>query len=240
MKLTIDKQFVLWCYTGRDMEQQIPQPQITPAANVGFPNQAPRKKSKLPLIIVAVIGVLLILGVGGWFVMQSSSEGDLEASPTPASFNSGSTLQTPQPTSTPAATATATPKAVDKSKVTIEIQNGTGTPGDAGYVKTELEKLGYKEIETGNATDQGVTTTTVTFDKALSETVVTELTTKLEALFTEVTTKKSTVTGSTQVKIVTGTKKAKTTTATKSPSATATAKASATPTATPKATGVTQ
>lgn len=202
---------------------------------VGFP-EAPKKKSGSPLKwVVLALGILVIVGGGGYFIMKSSEEdGAPKASATPTGALSALA------TSTPAPQATSTPKAsekpVDKKTVKVEVQNGTGTPGDAAFLKDALTKLGYTDIDTGNADSQTETTTTVTFDRDLSETVVKEITTELERLYTEVTTKKSTLAGDLSVRVVTGTKKSGSATKTATPKASGTPKASATPTKSPTAT----
>ena len=50
-----------------------------------------------------------------------------------------------------------------KGKIAVEILNGTGKPGEAGFLQDKLKALGYTKIEVGNATSQNNISTTVTF-----------------------------------------------------------------------------
>jgi len=196
---------------------------------ITFPQQ-PAPKRGMPKWPFAAGGVLLILGIGGFFLMQSGDSAETgDATPTPfvAGLNS---LETPMPTEesstpTPAPSASSAPitDAV-RTALAIEVQNGTGTPGDAGVAKKELETLGYKKVTTGNAPDESATSTTITYIKDVPANVVAEITMSLEKVFSSVSAQRGVLTGSASVKIVTGPKKAgaaatptKTPTATKSP-----------------------
>lgn len=208
--------------------QEIPQ---TQAPVVTFPQSTP-PKGGMPKWPFAAGGVLLILGIGGFFLMQSTrSDSEAEATPTP--YVSGlSSIETPAPTETPSATSSPTPSAAPltaavRSGLSIEIQNGTGTPGDAGVAKKELDTLGYTKVTTGNAPDSSATETTITYTSEVPAAVVAEITSSLEKVFSSVTAQKGVLTGSTNIKIVTGPKKASGAT-----------KATATPTAKPTATPI--
>lgn len=76
-------------------------------------------------------------------------------------------------------TATPEPKSeVDRSKVKLQVLNGSGVSGLAGKAKTYLEELGYKDIVVGNASVSNLTETTVSLKdskKDLLETVVADL-----------------------------------------------------------------
>lgn len=113
------------------------------------------------------------------------------ASPTP----------TPLPTSTPAPTPE-----FDKSAVTVEVLNGTGTPGQAGSVKTSIEGLGFSDIETGNAEDSDNTTTTVTFSDKVPKTIQEEIINELEKTFEKVTSSED-ANAATDIVITTGEEK---------------------------------
>lgn len=166
-----------------------------------------------------VLGILVLLGALGYFIFKGSTTNVPEATSTP----------TISPTEVP--TSTPSPKAIDKSKVKIEVQNGTGITGEAAFLQTQLKSMGYTSVTVGNATSQNNTVTTVTFAKSLGSDVVDELTKKLKELYKEVEVKTATTT-TVDVLVVTGLKKG----ATAKPSASATPKASASPTATGSAT----
>jgi len=187
--------------------------------NVSFPTVGGEKKSGGAKTLLT-LGILVLVGVLGYLIYRSTASTEPEATPTPVE------------TFTPIEEApTASPSSIDKSKVKIEIQNGTGIPGEAAYLQTQLKNLGYTNISVGNASSQDNEKTTVTFSKSLAQQVVDEITKKLKDIYKEVESKTTSST-TTDVLIVTGLRKG----ATAKPSATATPKPSATPTATSTAT----
>lgn len=209
---------------GNQGVQEAPS-QLNPQSNVSFPTVGqPRKSGGGKTLLV--VGILILVAILGFVIYKSAANND-ETLIEPTPFDN-LTSDTTSVSATPTPVATATPKPADKSKVVIEIQNGTGITGDGAYLQTQLSALGYTNIKVGNASST-VTATEVTFSKTLSATVVDELTTKLKALYTTVTVKPA-LTSTTDVLIVTGLKKG----ATPKPSVAPTASASATPTGTPK------
>ena len=109
-----------------------------------FASAAPAtKKSKRPLIIAAA--VLIVVVISGFLLFRSSS-----SNKPPEVAGTTTTASTPSPTPMPT---------VDKQTVTIQILNGTGTPGQAGKVSVKLLGAGYNgdNIKTGNATDNVAT-----------------------------------------------------------------------------------
>lgn len=196
--------------------------------DVGFPQAQPKPKPKANLLIfVAILVILAIAAAIFFFVRGKSEEG--KASPTPTSF----ARETPEPTETP--------EALDRSKVKIEAQNGTGIPGEAKFLQDKLKEMGYTNVNVGNAGSQDYSTTVVTFAKNANSTVVKEITDKLEEIYKSVQSKTSS-TLSTDALIITGLRKGQTpkpsATASPTPKATSTASPTATPTstATPTAT----
>ena len=198
---------------------QAQETQNTPAQtpDVGFPISQPKPKTKMNKWVLIIIG-LLILGGGGVFLF-SRGGGDEDTSPTPTVESFA--------TSTPAPTPAATP--ADKTKISIEVQNGTGITGEAAYLQGQLKSLGYSDIKVGNADSTDNSNTTVTFAKATSQAVQDEITKKLEELYKKVDVKTSS-TQKTSVLIVTGLRKG----ATPKPSASPTATPKASPTGSPK------
>jgi len=186
---------------------------------VGFPLSQSKTKKKTNILVFIILGILILVGGIIFFVTKGNKESEL-VSPTPTS--EGIVINTPS--------ATETPEPVDKVDVAIEILNGTGISGEAGYLQGKLRDLGYTDIEVGNADDQDQTVTTVTFSVDLDETNKDEIQAELEKLYEDVTVKTSSSI-SVDVNIVTGLKKG----ATPKPSATATATASPTESASPSA-----
>ena len=183
---------------------------------VGFPLSQSKPKKKTNTLVFIILGIVILVGGIIFFVTKGNKESEL-VSPTPTS--EGIIINTPS--------ATETPEPVDKVDVAIEILNGTGISGEAGYLQGKLRDLGYTDIEVGNADEQDQTVTTVTFSTDLDEANKNEIQAELEKLYEDVTVKTlSSI--SVDVSIVTGLKKG----ATPKPSATATPEPSATSTAT--------
>ena len=195
-----------------NQEPQVEEKPSTP--EVGFPLSQSKTKKKTNILVFIILGILILVGGIIFFVTKGNKESEL-VSPTPTS--EGIIINTPS--------ATETPEPVDKLDVAIEILNGTGISGEAGYLQGILRDLEYTDIEVGNADDQDQTLTTVTFSVDLDETNKNEIQTELEKLYEDVTVKTSSSI-SVDVSIITGLKKG----ATPKPSVTATA--SPTPTAT--------
>ncbi len=203
------------------MEENTTNQAETPTSpTVSFPSvPSPKKGSPKTFLI---LGILVLVGILGFVIYKSATKNSQTASaePTPydnltQSLNQGVSVSTPTPA------PSATPKSVARTGVKIQIQNGTGITGEAAYLETQLKKLGYSDIKVGNAGDQNLTTTEVTFSKTLSSDVVSELTSQLNSLYQNVTV----TTSSTQafdVVIVTGLKKGATPKPSASPSPTAT------------------
>lgn len=208
----------------QDTENQVSQePQVeggTSNPEVGFPLSQQKTKKKNNMLVFIILGIVILVGGIIFFVTKGKKESEL-VSPTPTS--GGITI------STPSATETAEPKA--KADVSIEVLNGTGISGEAGYLQGKLRDLGYTDIEVGNADEQNQTVTTVTFSDTLDEANKKEIQTELEKLYEDVTVKTSSSLDF-DLSIVTGLKKGQT----PKPSATATPKATVTPTPTATAT----
>src|SRR3989304_9879681 len=100
--------------TSQTQGVQPPQEAPASAPEVGFPLSQPKPKGKMNKWVLIIIG-LLILGGGGVFFFTRGAK-DEGALPSPTVGGTS--------TSTPAPTPAATP--ADRSKIEIEIQNGTG------------------------------------------------------------------------------------------------------------------
>lgn len=203
-------------------------------SGVSFPSLNPEpKKSSGPKTFL-IIGILILVAILGFVIYKSATGKSGDETPDPTPFDNLTTSDVPSslPTSTPTSTPVGTPKAsIDKSKISIEIQNGTGVPGDAGYLQTQLKNLGYTNAKAGNASEQDATATTVTFSTKLDSTIVAEITQKLNSLYVTVNTKTSSSQTS-DVLVVTGPRKGVATAtprATSTPIPTGTPKPTATP-----------
>lgn len=211
---------------GQNQERETQEVPTPPSSGVSFPTVGEPKKSGGAKTLL-IVGVLILVGILGFVIYKSASNKNDEAISEPTPFENltpSSQDQTP--------VASATPAAIDKTKVKIQVQNGTGITGEAAYLQTLLKGLGYTNIAVGNSTQQNLTATQVSFASSLSSDIVTELTTKLNSVYQSVTTVTATSTAY-DVVITTGLRKG----ATAKPSSTP--KPSATPTPTPTPTSST-
>ena len=209
--------------TQEEVKEETPV-QENPGSGVSFPTVgAPRRGNGAKTLLI--IGILILVGVLGFVIYKSA--GSNEETPEPTPFENLTSPTEP----TPSATTTASPKAADKSKVTIEVQNGTGIAGEAAYLQTQLKNLGYTSVTAGNATSQSETATTVTFAKSLASEFVDEITKKLKDLYQNVTVKTAT-TATKDVVVVTGLRKGVTAKPSATPAPTSTSTSSPTPTPT--------
>jgi hypothetical protein len=210
--------------------------QSAPAA-VSFPSTASggsKKKSGRAKGIIAILGVVIIVAVGGYLLLRFTNS-PVEEDNSPSATTQGlSTFATPEPTPTPEAKA--------KADVVIEVLNGTGTAGDAGLAKDELVDLGYEQITADNADSQDESITTITYDRGLDEANMDAITKAIEDVFEEVKVKKASLSGGVDVRIVTGPRAGATPTpeATSEPTASPTSTPTASPTASPTPTGAEQ
>lgn len=218
---------------GQQSDNSTFQPQASEA--VGFPVNEPNRKNKtqVPVLFIIIPIFVLVLGGLAFFVFRGAGQSPeidqaVNQEPNVAGVNSISTPLAETATSTPVATSspTTTPKPVDKSEISIKILNGTGVPGEAAYLQTQLKSLGYSDISAGNAASQNSTQTEIVYLKSVSIATITELETKFKTIYTSVVSREGTPTGGASIEITTGPRKGST-----SSSATPTAKASSSPTA---------
>lgn len=132
---------------------------------------SPRKRNpkQLLILLVAVVVVLLVLFNGIKFVASKFQK----ASPTPTPLTSVET-STPSPASnaaSPSESPTATPAAsvnpvdsatgLDRSQLSVTVQNGSGEAGVGAKAASFLKNLGYNVVSTGNASNFNYTNVTI-------------------------------------------------------------------------------
>lgn len=133
----------------------------SPINQFNYAPEIPKKPKKfiyLLILLVIVVGFLLTRNL----FSKSGKEKEVPVTPTPTEFQFPT--DTPAPTITPESgvTATVTPTTssvnpvdkatgLDRSKLTVEVQNGSGETGVAGKGSTVLKGFGYKVVSTGNA-----------------------------------------------------------------------------------------
>lgn len=147
--------------------------------------------------LLLVLGFLVVLTVllGGLIYLQQNHQSLI-------------TISKPTPTPTKEPTPTPTPQLVDKSKLSIEVINGTGTPGQAAMVKGLMEGIEYSDIKTSNAEDADQKQTKVVFSKKVDNKKQEEIKGLLLKSFSAVTTSTdSSGSASADITITTGTEK---------------------------------
>lgn len=135
----------------------------SPISQFNYSTPAPAGKSKnfLRLIIFAIILIGLIWGVQKLFFVGSRESKPAAITPTPTEYQFPTDTPAPSPTSA-ISNPTATPitksvnpidaaTGLDRSALSIEIQNGSGETGSASKGSDILKSFGYKVIATGNA-----------------------------------------------------------------------------------------
>lgn len=126
-----------------------------------------KKKSPLGLIIIIIIVVV----VAGFLILRQSKK-------TEQNKEAASVTTEPTPTEAPK---------VDKTTVKIQVQNGTGTPGQASTVVDALKNAGYNSdnIKTANADEYTNEVTTITAKSGFEDTAA-DIKSSLESTFTEI------------------------------------------------------
>lgn len=195
------------------MEEEAPVAQEAPRTFTSY-QIGGRKEDGKPVQIAVTVAVLLVVLLIGWFLSQRL-RGPSEGEPTGPAVT-----ETPSPT-----------PIVSKEDIEIEVLNGTGTAGEAAFLRDELEDLGYTKIEVGNADASDYEATVVFFSSGFPSELKDELISALEELYTEVD-ERTGETGSFDARIITGLRQG----VTPKPSPTATPKPTATPSPSPTAT----
>lgn len=134
-------------------------PQQSPSSQSYEYNQPPRKRSPKKLLLLIGAVLLVLVAVNGLRMLGSKSEPSPTPTPTPA-IEDFSALE-PSPTPSEEPTPTPQPQAdpidsatgLDRSDLSIRIENGSGTAGVAGKASTYLKNLGYTIVSTGNASN---------------------------------------------------------------------------------------
>ena len=156
--------------------------------------QADMKKSKLNLITVAGIAFIVVgLGVVTFLLFK---QGILKQY-LPFNKKPLPTLA-PSPQESTSATvdledqeATEQAELSSKQDITIRILNGSGVSGQASQVQALLEKLGYSQIETGNADSQNLTATKIVYKQNVADSLISEIKTELGKTLAEVETEET-------------------------------------------------
>lgn len=129
----------------------------------------PRSRKGPPVLIpIIIILVVAVFGVNKLFFSKKTGEEPIPTpteeiteteSPIPTSIPQDSPTPTKKPTPTPTITPTPKPTTnpvdketgLDRSKLSIEVLNGSGVAGTAGKARDLLKDLGYNVTSVGNA-----------------------------------------------------------------------------------------
>lgn len=150
-----------------------PNPYANPESSFTPPVRR-RSPKKFLYILGAILVVLIVLNL----VRTLGSKGKKAATPTPTPSISVET-PTPKPTeeSTPEPTATPKPATssidkttgLDRAKLSVSVQNGSGVTGAAAKASDLLKSLGYNVTSVGNAENQNFTNVTIKVKPAQKE-----------------------------------------------------------------------
>lgn len=129
-----------------------------------YSTRSPKKSRRLMLIVLVVI-VIGALVFGGKHFLGSKSEKQDKSSITPTRFSEQTESPedtptpidspTPEPTIAPTAKPTVNPidqaTGLDRSTLSVEVQNGSGEFGAASKASEVLKAFGYRIVATANA-----------------------------------------------------------------------------------------
>lgn len=214
---------------SQESTQETYQPQ---EEKVSFPTVGAEKKSGGAKTLL-IIGILVLVGILGYVIYQSASgKNEQESLEENIPYNNLAT-SAPEATIVPSASPVSSPAAsIDKEKLKVQVQNGTGITGEAAYLQNIIKELGFTNVSVGNAATQDNDDTQVSFSSSVPSSVVTEITNKLNATYQTVSKTSSTST-TYDIVIVTGLRKGATAKPSASPAASPTASPKPSPTATP-------
>ena len=146
-------------------------------------NKAPKKSKRFLFLVVAIVIIIIIIFAAPRFLGSKNNKESSKITPTPTEFQIPTDTPEPslseEPTSTPKPTNTPTPKptsnpvdkatGLDRSKLSVEVQNGSGEAGVAGKGSGILKDLGYNVASTGNADNFDYSNVTVKVKSAKSD-----------------------------------------------------------------------
>ena len=203
------------------MDNQIPSFANRPVTgNIG---NLPKKKKNSSMLVV-IVTILIIVAVAGFILIRSRKQ-NKQTQATVAGTATEET--TPMPSPTPQ---------IDKQSVKIQVLNGTGMPGQAASVITDLTKAGFNpdNIQANNASDYDHSATTVATKSGFTG-IVDDIKNALNSTFNNVSIDSAPLddTNSYDVIITTGGKKYIAPTNTPTPEATETPSITPTATVTP-------
>lgn len=139
-----------------------PEPQFTPT---------PRRRSpkKFLYILIAVVIILILINLVRFIGSKGKSS---KPSPTPTSISLPTSTPVSEASSSPTPVVSSAPKpspvssidkttGLDRTNLSVSVQNGSGAAGVAQKAADILKSLGYKVTSTGNADNFNYTNVTI-------------------------------------------------------------------------------
>lgn len=132
-------------------------------ASSSFAAPGKKKINKRFIYLVIAIVILLLLFLGSKFLSTNKKQSinDVPAATSPTQIPSVTTEPPSSGSPTPSETLTPTPKptinpvdkstGLNRSKLSVTVQNGSGQAGVAGKAADILKNLGYNVVSSGNA-----------------------------------------------------------------------------------------
>lgn len=140
------------------------------------PNKNKKGKGKKFVLLLFILFIIGGIAAGAWYLLQTPDLQDQLDEIGPSQQTSPQPTQEPSPTEEP----------VELSELTVEVLNGTGISGEAGYLQERLEDMGFEDIEVGNAEDQDYEETIVYFSDEIPASVRQQLIEELEEIYIDV------------------------------------------------------
>lgn len=161
---------------SQEEPQEVPDADFSPKEPILYEKTLTWNTSRLLLIL----GFLIILTIlmGGLIYTQQMHQRRVSGEKVVTREREVTLTPTPTPVTE-----------VAKSDLKVMVENGTGTPGQAGKVKDLLTESGYTSVETGNADTSDHTQTEVTFSLKVSSKQQQEIKDVLLKRFSAVTTR---------------------------------------------------
>ncbi len=146
-------------------------------------NKSPKKSKRFLFLVVVIVIILIIIFAGPRFLGSKNNKESSKITPTPTEFQiptdtpapspSGEPSSTPKPTNSPTPKSTSNPvdkaTGLDRSKLSVEVQNGSGQAGVAGKGAGILKDLGYNVASSGNADNFDYSNVTIKVKSAKSD-----------------------------------------------------------------------
>ena len=151
-----------------------------------------------PLVII-IPGIFLLGALlGGIYFYQ---KGIVGTSPSPSPTPEVMTMVTPTPSASPSGT-------VNLAGYPVNVMNGSGTPGQAGVVKTILTTAGFTVSATGNAASYDFTKTVIKAKLDVPATVISKLSTALSKSYVLDTNQTLATSSADKIQVIVGSTKA--------------------------------